>query len=74
MIETVFTEKTIIKKLIIAIVFVFMFNFTFSYLGNNVVFADNAITEENKKNDDKELEQRWRKTTIANTKFNIICS
>lgn len=41
MVETFFTEKRIIKKLIIAIIFVFLFNFTFSYLGNNVVFAAN---------------------------------
>lgn len=40
MVETFFTEKRIIKKIIIAIVFIFMFNFTFSYLGNNVVFAE----------------------------------
>ena len=42
MVETFFTEKRIIKKIIIAIVFVFMFNFTFSYLGGSVVFADEA--------------------------------
>ena len=40
MVETFFTEKRIIKKIIIVLVFIFMFNFTFSYLGNSVVFAE----------------------------------
>lgn len=42
MVDTFFTEKRIIKKIIIAIIFVFMFNFTFSYLGSNIVFAKNG--------------------------------
>lgn len=44
MLETIIKEKTIIKKLIIAIVFVFLFNFTFGNLGNSIVFADEEET------------------------------
>ena len=46
MVETFFTEKRIIKKIIIVLVFIFLFNFTFNYLGNNVVLADNEEIEE----------------------------
>ena len=65
MVETFFTEKRIIKKIIIVLIFIFMFNFTFSYLGSNVVFAD----EESgvvKADTDMQAIERWRKIIIAN--------
>ena len=58
MVETFFTEKRIIKKIIIAIVFIFLFNFTFSYLGNNVVFAvEEGSDAELVESDEGELEE-----------------
>lgn len=45
MLKTFFEEKRIIKKIIIVLIFIFMFNFTFSYLGNNIVFADEEMAE-----------------------------
>lgn len=64
MIETFFTEKRIIKKIIIALVFIFMFNFTFSYLGNNVVFGTEEI---------EEMEEGRGKVISTNNKISIIC-
>lgn len=65
MVETFFTEKRIIKKIIIVLLFIFVFNFTFSYLGNNVVFAEEDGTT--KVTEDYEAKERGRKIITSNT-------